>query len=99
MASPKFERLIRFVDSTGKIQLGELPKDHPWDKDLHGITVSVYEGQSPLDDNLKLSEQTAVVKEILCPLPEVAFIYGVGLNYRKHAEEGGVCSVLNLMLI
>lgn len=94
MASPKFDRLIRFVSTSGQTLFGELPKDHPWDKELTGIEVAVYDGESPMDDNLKLTNQTAVVKEVLSPLPDVSFIYGVGLNYRKHAEESGVGAYL-----
>lgn len=90
MASPKFDRLVRFVSSSGDIRLGELPKDHPWDKDLTGVEVAVYDGASPLDANLKLSGQTAVIEEVLSPFASVPYIYGVGLNYRKHAEEAGV---------
>lgn len=89
MASPKFERLIRFVGPSGQIHLGELPKDHPWDAPLEGVVAALYDGGSPLDEHLKLNGHTAEVKHVLCPLPDVPFIYGVGLNYRRHAEEGG----------
>lgn len=90
MASVNFERLIRFVSTSGKIHFGEVPRDHPWDKDLVGIQVALYDGQSPWDENLKLNGQTAEVKDVLSPLADVPFIYGIGLNYRRHAEESGV---------
>ncbi|OAA65649.1 fumarylacetoacetate hydrolase family protein [Niveomyces insectorum RCEF 264] len=89
MAEPKFDRLIRFVDESGRIHFGELPKDHAWDKDLHGIEVAIYSGETPFDENLKLTGQKAVVKKVLCPLADVPFIYGVGLNYKRHAAESG----------
>lgn len=88
MASPKFERLIRFEDPSGKVHLGELPKDHPWDAPLEGVVAQLYNSVSPLDEDLELYGQTAEVKRVLSPLPDVPFIYGVGFNYRRHAEEG-----------
>lgn len=90
MVNPKFNRLLRFVSTSGNIHLGEVPDSHPWNKDLVGTEVSIYNGTSPFDENLQLSNEKAVVKKVLCPLADVSFIYGVGLNYRKHAEESGV---------
>lgn len=89
MATARFDRLIRFTDASGTIHLGELPKDHPWDKDLVGVTVQVYKGESAFDENLTLTEETATVSQVLCPLADVSFIYGIGLNYKKHAAESG----------
>lgn len=74
---------------SGTIHLGELFKDHPWDKDLVGITVQVYKGESAFDESLTLTEETATVYQVLCPLEDVPFIYGVGLNYKRHAAESG----------
>lgn len=85
-----FERLIRFVSTTGETLYGELPKTYQWTASLIGLEVQVFDGSSPFDEDLQLSGKTATVQEVLCPLPDVPFIYGVGLNYRRHAEEGGV---------
>lgn len=90
MADPKFGRLVRFLSTSGTIHMGEVPSSHPWTKDLAGLEVPIYDGTLPWDDNLKLTTQKAVVKEVLSPFSSLPFIYGVGLNYRKHAEEGGV---------
>lgn len=90
MATPKFQRLLRFVSVAGDIHLGEVPDNHSWTKDLVGAEVLVYKGNSAWDENLTLTNEKAVVKEVLSPLSDVPFIYGVGLNYRKHAEESGV---------
>ncbi|KAJ9365693.1 fumarylacetoacetate hydrolase family protein [Paecilomyces variotii] len=90
MASSKFERLIRFVSSSGDIYFGEVPKDHPYNQSLIGIEAPVYQGASPFDPDFKLSGENSEVKKLLSPLVDVPFIYGVGLNYRRHAEEAGV---------
>ncbi|PYI21807.1 fumarylacetoacetate hydrolase family protein [Aspergillus violaceofuscus CBS 115571] len=89
MANPKFQRLIRFLSTSGETHMGELPESHLWTQELVGTEVLIYEGKSPWDEHLRLTDQRAVVKEVLSPFPEVPFIYGVGLNYRKHAEESG----------
>ncbi|ETS84431.1 hypothetical protein PFICI_02456 [Pestalotiopsis fici W106-1] len=89
MASPRFERLIRFVSTTGEVHFGEVPKEHPCDRTLIGEEVPLYKGTAPWDDTLELSGLTAKIQEILSPVIDVPCIYGIGLNYRKHAEESG----------
>lgn len=91
MALLKFHRLIRFSDPTGVVHYGEIPVTYQWNSDLQGITVPIYEGSFPWDEDFLLSEtKTAKVSNILSPVPPGSFIHGIGLNYRKHAEEGGV---------
>ncbi|GLA99219.1 hypothetical protein AtubIFM61612_010683 [Aspergillus tubingensis] len=90
MAASRFQRLIGFVAPTGETHFGEVPKDHHWSQSLIGVTAPIYEGSGPFDENFKLSEKSAEVKELLSPLVDVPFIYGVGLNYKQHADEAGV---------
>ncbi|KAJ5721027.1 fumarylacetoacetate hydrolase family protein [Penicillium malachiteum] len=90
MSGPKFQRLLRFRSESGNIHFVEVPENHPWEKELIGTEVFIYYGNSPLDRNLILSDRKAIVKEVLAPFADVPFIYGVGLNFRKHVEESGV---------
>jgi hypothetical protein len=91
MVAPKFHRLIRFSDSAGIVCYGEVPEQYPWYSDLHGITVPIYEGSLPWNEDFRISDsKTAKVSHILSPVPSGSFIHGIGLNYRRHAEEGGV---------
>ncbi|KAL5356332.1 hypothetical protein BJX96DRAFT_162389 [Aspergillus floccosus] len=53
----------------------------PWS----GTQVSAYTGSLPWD--LHPTAQTAEIAEVLCPLPSVPIIYGIGMNYKKHIEE------------
>ncbi|KAJ5627471.1 fumarylacetoacetate hydrolase family protein [Penicillium herquei] len=85
MSSPKFQRLLRFRSESGEIHFGEVPESHSWEKELVGTEVFIYEGTSPLDENLKLSDRKAIVKEVLAPFAEVPFIYGVGVLW-AHEE-------------
>jgi hypothetical protein len=91
MVSPIFHRIIRFSDSAGTVYYGEVTEQYPWDSDLHGITVPIYEGSLPWNEDFRMNDsKTAKVSRILSPVPSGSFIHGIGLNYRKHAEEGGV---------
>ncbi|KAE8366465.1 fumarylacetoacetate hydrolase family protein [Aspergillus caelatus] len=76
-----FERLVRFRDSQGQIHYGEA---HRNDK-LVGTQVPIYAGCVPWD--LRRTTQTAEIVEVLCPLPSVPIIYGIGMNYKGHIEE------------
>ena len=97
MAVPSFHRLIRFSDAEGSVCYGEIPEQYPWYSDLHGITVPIYEGTLPWNDDFYLSDsKTAKISRILSPVPPGSFIHGIGLNYRRHAEEGRVSSLKSL---
>lgn len=89
MSASKFNRLIRFVSVAGTTHYGEVPAKQACDESLVGAKVELYDGMSPWDPELKLNGKTVEVKEVLSPLPPGVFIHGVGLNYRKHAEESG----------
>jgi len=80
-----FNRLIRFQDENGDIHYGEAPQDG----DLIGLQIQVYT-ESPLEAAAPLSESKKRVIKILSPIPAMPMAYGVGMNYRQHAEEGGV---------
>ncbi|KAH7351468.1 fumarylacetoacetate hydrolase family protein [Pyrenochaeta sp. MPI-SDFR-AT-0127] len=80
----RFERLIRFKSDAGNVHYGEAPLSDP----VAGQVVSVYDGNEPWD--LKLSNRTARVAKVLCPLDFTPIIYGIGLNYKKHIKETGL---------
>ncbi|OQU93763.1 hypothetical protein CLAIMM_00237 [Cladophialophora immunda] len=81
-----FTRLVRFEDDKGQIHYGEAGDQ--WENSLHGLTLPTFDGDA-LEQSLKLSGRTAKVAKVLCPLSAVPVIFGIGLNYRKHAEETG----------
>ena len=79
--SPIFQTLVRFRDDQGSIRYGEAPTD----KELVGMQVPIYDGDVPW--NLRTTTQKAKIAEVLCPLPSVPIIYGIGMNYKRHIEE------------
>ncbi|KAH0843314.1 hypothetical protein FOPE_08375 [Fonsecaea pedrosoi] len=85
----RFDRLVRFRDPQGRIQQGEA-SNIPWDSELVGKVVPLYTGIDPWDENFHLTEKTAMISQVLSPLPSVPLINGIGLNYREHANEGNV---------
>jgi len=85
--APSFERLVRFRASDGQIYYGEAGSE--WQSDLKGKEVQLFSGSDPFDSNFQLSDKKATVSEVLSPLESVPLVLGVGLNYRKHAEEAG----------
>ena len=70
-------KIIRFEDAQGRVQLGEQIDDR---------TASLIEGD--LFGQFKVTAKTAAVRRLLAPVQPVNLI-AIGLNYRKHAEEGG----------
>lgn len=93
-----FQRLIRFRAIDGQIYFAEAPKSSA----LVGQTVNTY-SKNPLESEVSLSGNEKVIAEVLSPVPKVPIFYGIGLNYRQHANEGGVCPcsiyVPNLILM
>ena len=88
-----FERLIRFKCLDGNTYYGEAPKGSNG-IDLIGKDI-VFCKNDPLADEDALekpTEEEKKVAKLLSPLPRAAQIYGVGLNYKGHAEEAGVSS-------
>ena len=71
-------KIIRFEDAQGRVQLGEQIDDR---------TARLIEGD--LFGQFKVTAKTAAVRRLLIPVQPVNFI-AIGLNYRKHAEEGGM---------
>jgi hypothetical protein len=91
-----FNRLVRFEDATGKVSFGEIPADIAWDQDLIGLSVELYEGAAPWDADFHLTKSKGKIAKILSPIPSTPIVYGIGLNYRQHAEEAKVklsCSI------
>ncbi len=70
-------KVIRFEDTRGQVHYGE---QHD------GLKAKLIEGD--LFGQFKVTEKTAEVRRLLAPVQPVNLI-AIGLNYRKHAEEGG----------
>lgn len=70
-------RLIRFEDARGDVRMGE-PVDGGKARLLRG----------DLFDRFELSTEMAEVRRLLAPVQPPNLI-AIGLNYRRHAEEGG----------
>lgn len=85
-----FKYLIRFKDATGTVLFGEAGSPSAAEA-LLGKTVPVYQGTSPWDPDLKATGTSAVVKELLSPVEDISVIHCVGLNYKAHLAESGVC--------
>lgn len=64
-----FKRLVRFEDSKGQIQQGELNAEIPWDSDLRGIEVKTYtQDVVPWSEDFQLSGKSAkIVKVCISP--------------------------------
>ncbi|KIW79161.1 hypothetical protein Z517_05773 [Fonsecaea pedrosoi CBS 271.37] len=90
MADSIFKRLVRFEDHAGQAHYGEVPKSHNWADNLVGVSVPVYTGGLPWKQSFCLSTDTVKIAKVLSPIEAPPFIYGIGLNYRKHAEEAKV---------
>jgi len=88
-----FNRLVRFEDHAGAIHYGEVPEDTAWDVDLIGLTVCLYEGDSPWHTNFHLTNSKGKIAKLLSPIPSTPIVYGIGLNYRQHAEEAKVRNI------
>lgn len=69
-------KTVRFIDTDGAIRFGV---------DYDGVTASLLRGD--LFDNPVDTGERVAVRKLLAPLVPTA-ILGIGLNYRKHAEEG-----------
>ncbi|KAJ9609991.1 hypothetical protein H2200_006321 [Cladophialophora chaetospira] len=80
-----FKRLVRFRASDGQIHYGEAGSE--WQSDLKGREVPLFSGSDPFDSNFQLTDKKATISEVLSPLEAVPIVLGIGLNYRKHAEE------------
>nr|CCA25978.1 fumarylacetoacetate (FAA) hydrolase putative [Albugo laibachii Nc14] len=76
-------RIVRFVDENGQVRCGQAP---PPSKSLcSGTTVELIDNSDPFGKQ-KLTGKTAVIKKLLIPIVP-SQILGIGLNYRKHAQE------------
>lgn len=64
MAASKFNRLIRFRTSAGKIHYGEAGDLESALDTLHGQTVRVYEGQNPWDSDFNLTSDREKIAEV-----------------------------------
>jgi 2-keto-4-pentenoate hydratase/2-oxohepta-3-ene-1,7-dioic acid hydratase in catechol pathway len=71
-------RIVRFEDETGRIL---------WGSERPGSTAVVLDAP-PLEGGHETGE-VATVARLLCPAPCPPAIFGIGLNYRRHAEETG----------
>lgn len=88
----RWSRLIRFLATDGRVLRGEpiLPFA---DFDLgnvteeHELKAKIIVGDDIFGDGARVSEEVAIVKELLGPLTpsDVPTIRCIGLNYRKHS--------------
>lgn len=90
MTAHKFKRLVRFEDSSQTVHYGEIPASHQWSDDLTGLSVPTYSGGLPWESGFELTETTATIAKVLRPIETTPIVYGIGLNYRQHAEEAKV---------
>lgn len=81
---PSFKRLVRFESADGKNYYGEAPES-ALGPDLVGTEIPVYD--DPFGAQNTLSSSKKEVVKVLSPIPQAAHIYGVGLNYKAHAQE------------
>lgn len=70
-------KIVRFMDESGQIRLGQNYRENAAD---------LLEG--PLTGNLLQTGERVRVKKLLAPLDPAAILC-IGLNYRRHAEETG----------
>lgn len=70
-------KIIRFIDESGNVGLGSQREDG---------TVTRLNGSLP--DGVQATEEAVTVKKLLAPI-EPKVVLGIGLNYRRHADEGG----------
>lgn len=85
-----FQRLVRFEDTEGNVQYGELDTAGNLTDQLIGLEVTTYDGTTPWSEDLKLTENRAKIAKVLCPIPQTPIVIGIGINYKSHAIEGGV---------
>ncbi|EXJ69173.1 uncharacterized protein A1O5_08108 [Cladophialophora psammophila CBS 110553] len=90
MSTASFGRLVRFEDSNGEIQYGEVPEQLSSSDDLTNVDVRVYNGGLPWGSSSKLGTSTAKIARVLSPISTAPIVYGIDLNYRKHAEEAKI---------
>lgn len=77
-------RIIRFIDENGHICSGQAPP--PNTATLCKGTVVELIGNDTSSREQILTGKTAVIKKLLMPIVPSQII-GIGLNYRKHAQE------------
>ena len=73
-----FMKIARFIDTAGSICFGAYQPDG-----------SMFLLEGDLYAGLKPTGKTAAVRKLLAPLVPTA-VLGVGLNYKRHAEESGM---------
>jgi hypothetical protein len=59
-----FSRLVRFEDPDGKEFYGEVGVDFDWRKDLQGLDVPVFQGETPYDDSFALMESKKTIHKV-----------------------------------
>ncbi|KAK5307001.1 hypothetical protein LTR99_002693 [Exophiala xenobiotica] len=84
-----FDRLVRFENEAGIVLYGEVTADTPTINDLIGSKVDIYEGNGPWSADFKRTSNQDTIAKVLSPIPHAPIFHGIGLNYRRHAEEAG----------
>nr|ALM31954.1 decarboxylase_GME686 [Daldinia eschscholzii IFB-TL01] len=85
MSSPAFTNLIRFLDELSVERYGDVTNGS-FDN-IIGSEVPLLEGD--LFD-LRRTEKTAIVHELLSPVPSTPLFVCIGLNYADHAKEANL---------
>ncbi len=62
LSMASFTRLVRFEDSQGQIQYGEVGEE--WQSGLEGRSVKIFDGSTPWDDDFRLTEKKATISKV-----------------------------------
>jgi hypothetical protein len=58
-----FKYLVRFEDEAGHVRYGEASAE-AIRSDLNGLSLNIYEGPEPWDDDFRLTEKKATVSRV-----------------------------------
>lgn len=83
-----FERLIRFEGADGQVHWGDFGTDEVKRDNFSGRKVEILSGS--IESGFKKSGQQGQIAKLLAPLEKTPVFLCVGLNYKQHAEEGGI---------
>ncbi|KAI0115274.1 hypothetical protein F4814DRAFT_315369 [Daldinia grandis] len=85
MSSPIFTNLIRFLDESSVEHYGDITNGSL--DSIVGSAVPLLEGDL---FSLRRTDKTAVVHELLSPVPSTPLFVCIGLNYADHAKEANL---------
>ena len=59
----EFKYLVRFEDHEGNVHYGEASAEEAR-SDLTGLSVNIYEGSAPWDDDFHISDRRATIAQV-----------------------------------